>query len=303
MAVRNTNQIVAPSGNDGGIVLKNPSDIKTWNGANSLLPWAVDCTPTSGRDLLWLGDTATGFPRSRSGVSLPVAPCGSFCGFHRPVAAGTTTLTVDDFIVFGNTTAGNIILNLPAVAQAANQILFIKKSDNDSTNKITIDADGAELIDGELTLELNMNYSWTILFCSGVSWKTFKPFVNAKDIIFENDPACSIDGTETTILTSASIWFSGRPVIFFLDCTFYDNYTGNENFGAVFKIGFDSGSTDIIAERMVNENGDHVAASGSKILTPSRGNHTVRLRGYRWTGLGLLTMSSDDIVILKAIET
>lgn len=166
MAVRNTNQFVAPSGNDGGLILLPESDLKCF-GSGSNLQWAIDSNGASGRQFLWAGDTNTGFPRSRSGVSLPFVPAGSLGGFNRVPTVGAFTVTVDDFFLMCDTSGGDVTLNLPPVAGATNMILFIK---NLGVNKVIIDPNASELIDGDSQKVLDRQYDWAIIYSNGFQW-------------------------------------------------------------------------------------------------------------------------------------
>ena len=65
--------------------------------------------------------------------------------------------------------AGNITINLPPANINNNAIIAVKKIDG-SGNTITVDADGAETIDGALTATLTTQWEMVTLVCDGVSW-------------------------------------------------------------------------------------------------------------------------------------
>lgn len=79
------------------------------------------------------------------------------------------TLTADNYLVIVDASSGNIIITLPASASHANRIYTIKKIDS-SSNKVTIDANGTEKIDGEQTVVLNLQYSYVTIVCDGDEW-------------------------------------------------------------------------------------------------------------------------------------
>jgi hypothetical protein len=74
--------------------------------------------------------------------------------FAGVVAVSTTPYVVgdDEFILLVDATAGDITIQLPSAADIG-RTLEIKKVDS-SANKVIIDPDGAELIEGDATLEL-----------------------------------------------------------------------------------------------------------------------------------------------------
>lgn len=82
------------------------------------------------------------------------------------VAAKTTTYTATtaDAVLTAN---GTFTINLYAAAGNAGRILEIK---NIGTGVITIDANGAELIDGALTQTLDGQYFSFTLLCDGTGW-------------------------------------------------------------------------------------------------------------------------------------
>jgi len=72
-------------------------------------------------------------------------------------------------IVFVDATSGAITINLPAASTMDEQRLNIKKIDS-SVNAVTIDADGAETIDGELTRLLTDQYANITIISDGSEW-------------------------------------------------------------------------------------------------------------------------------------
>jgi len=72
-------------------------------------------------------------------------------------------------VVLADTTAGNIIINLPAAT--SNAVIRIKKLV--AANTITIDGNGTETIDGNLTHSLTVQSGTVTLFCDGSNWFIF----------------------------------------------------------------------------------------------------------------------------------
>jgi hypothetical protein len=87
--------------------------------------------------------------------------------------SGTTTLGINDGS-FIDVTAGGFVITLPAVAAAAiGKIFHIKDSDgNAGSSSITIDGNGAELINGSTTFSLTVSYQSVSLVNIGDKWVT-----------------------------------------------------------------------------------------------------------------------------------
>jgi len=78
-----------------------------------------------------------------------------------------TTLTADHFLVVVNA-PGSTKMTLPAATSHTNRIYTIKNIH--STGTVTIDANGSEKIDGEETIDLNLQYAYLIIVCDGSEW-------------------------------------------------------------------------------------------------------------------------------------
>ena len=88
--------------------------------------------------------------------------------------AGNYTILVSDYIiaVTGITAAGDTY-TLPAAATAGAGKVFVIKDEGgnaDATDKITIDGDGAETIDGAASHDIVNAYGSVTLYCNGSAW-------------------------------------------------------------------------------------------------------------------------------------
>lgn len=82
----------------------------------------------------------------------------------------TTTHTADEKeVILCNATSGAFIINLPTATTNTNKQYIIKKTDT-SSNKVTVDANGTETIDGQLTQDLRKYDSITII-SDGIGWQ------------------------------------------------------------------------------------------------------------------------------------
>ena len=81
-----------------------------------------------------------------------------------PHAAGDEhVILVDD-----DTVGGAVTVNLPAASGVNGRVYHIKKLG--STGNVTIDANGAETIDGALTQVISVQYTSLMLVCDGTGW-------------------------------------------------------------------------------------------------------------------------------------
>lgn len=112
----------------------------------------------------WLPDFARSIERGIGGVR----GAGAFGGSVRTVTA-SATVAGDDFLILADCTAGAVTLTLPAAATSNGRYLVAKKIDA-SANAMTLDASGAELIDGAATKVATMQYVALTLFCDGAGW-------------------------------------------------------------------------------------------------------------------------------------
>lgn len=77
-------------------------------------------------------------------------------------AATPYSLTDANDVLLVNTTGGNVVVNLQAVATAEQKPYYIKKTDA-SVNTVTLTANGAETIDGAATQVLSNQYAVLII--------------------------------------------------------------------------------------------------------------------------------------------
>jgi hypothetical protein len=78
-----------------------------------------------------------------------------------------------------DTSAGAITINLPSAAVLPGQKIYIfDYNGNSAVNPITLDGDGAETINGQLTQVINTNYGWCIIYSDGSNWRMLRPDLN-----------------------------------------------------------------------------------------------------------------------------
>jgi hypothetical protein len=81
--------------------------------------------------------------------------------------AGTHTITNGYELIIGNTTDGNVIVNLPNATQSKGKKYYFKKIANPHT--LTISGNGYN-IDGSSTVALHSNYQTVTIISNGVQW-------------------------------------------------------------------------------------------------------------------------------------
>lgn len=86
--------------------------------------------------------------------------------------ANVITVSVSDYYVGVDCSGAAKTVNLPAAATAGAGKTFVIKDETGSaaTNNITIDADGAETIDGAATYVMAVNYESVTVVCNGTNW-------------------------------------------------------------------------------------------------------------------------------------
>jgi len=140
--------------------------------------WATTAGGGGGAsDFTGLGDTPSGYTGSarRMAVVNSSEDALEFVGLGMPVQAKTGNYTVassdhgQQIAVTDTTSARTITLLAAATAGDGFTIaVYIE----DATNKVTIDADGTELIDGSETLDLVTGGDGVLLVCDGSKWRT-----------------------------------------------------------------------------------------------------------------------------------
>lgn len=88
------------------------------------------------------------------------------------------TMTDVDVMIVGDATSGNITITLLTAAGREGRDITVKKSDA-SVNLVTIDAEGAETLDGSLTVGLSSKNAVRIYKSDGVNWQLVSALGNA----------------------------------------------------------------------------------------------------------------------------
>lgn len=142
----------------------------------------------------------------------------------RTITTTPVTLDRDDRTVLVDASGGTRLLNLPTAASARYHKYTIKKTDS-SGNAVTVDASGAETIDGALTQVLMTQFASIEIQSDGTKWDIissvdnavaeFPPgYVNGARLVFSSVTTinCGVAGLTTTLRDSTNtldISFSG----------------------------------------------------------------------------------------------
>jgi len=135
---------------------------------------------SSAGDLERIRDVAYSFPASQGAAGTVLTNDGSGVLSWAASTAGATSapistktssyvMTTADGTILADATSGAITITLPAAASAAETIFTIKKKDVTS-NIVTVDANGAELIDGSTTYDLSTQYEAIKIQSDGSAW-------------------------------------------------------------------------------------------------------------------------------------
>ena len=88
------------------------------------------------------------------------------------IASKTASYTIEDGdrVVLADATAGVMTITLPLAALHEGRTFTVKKIDA-SANAVTIDGNGAETIDGALTVALSVQHQARTLLSDGAGWR------------------------------------------------------------------------------------------------------------------------------------
>jgi hypothetical protein len=134
----------------------------------------------SAGDLERIRDVAYSFPASQGAAGTVLTNDGYGALSWAASTAGATSapistktssyvMTTADGTILADATSGAITITLPAAASAAETIFTIKKKDI-TFNIVTVDANGAELIDGSTTYDLRTQYEAIKVQSDGSAW-------------------------------------------------------------------------------------------------------------------------------------
>jgi hypothetical protein len=145
----------------------------TGGGTTEYLRRAVRFLAGSGITLALVDDAANEeaeltITSTGGGGSAPTTQVMSYRLFTAGVGAASTTALTTDYTIAVDPTTTAATVNLPAASTVTGQ-LFVVKHVNASTNTVTLDANGAETIDGNLTLILTAYNSATVQ-STGSAW-------------------------------------------------------------------------------------------------------------------------------------
>jgi hypothetical protein len=105
------------------------------------------------------------------GTTDPVATLDVNGGFAANLVSKTEnyTATNSDHVILCDASGGAFTITLPAAGGVTGIIYHIKKIDS-SANAVTIDGNSAETIDGDLTIDLALQYESVMIVCDGSNW-------------------------------------------------------------------------------------------------------------------------------------
>jgi hypothetical protein len=92
-------------------------------------------------------------------------------GLKLEYKAKTSSYTAleSDYLIAANATSAAVTITLPAAASSDGQVLVIKKTDS-SINRVEVDGNASETIDGLATLYLTLQYESITVLCDATGW-------------------------------------------------------------------------------------------------------------------------------------
>jgi hypothetical protein len=96
-------------------------------------------------------------------------PAWSDTTFATATKTSGYTVSTTDTVIFANATSGNVTITLPAASSTAGYRFYVKRIDN-ATNTCTIACSGADTLDGQSTVALNVQYMSMTVVTDGSAW-------------------------------------------------------------------------------------------------------------------------------------
>lgn len=115
-----------------------------------------------------LEDISTVTAYTLSLTAMPALPATALATPSGTVT-GTYAVQSADYLILANAAGGNVTVTLPTAAASKGRTLLIKKIDA-STNTVTIDPAGTELIDGNATYSTAIQNLTIMIVCDGTAW-------------------------------------------------------------------------------------------------------------------------------------
>lgn len=260
----------------------------------------MDATGTGGLLSLWLGDQLAGGVRSRGGISMPVFPAGGWGAYARNVA-GVVAVTLDDHMIAADSSGDNVTINLPTAASCKNQIFYITK--NVDSNLVTIQAAGAELIDGYTSYILYHINDRAMIYSDGTNWLNLWHRPTCNDLSTSFSPAYTNTGAGGVItITTINRNYSGYPCLIFWNGT-ARNVNGADEFMQVnMQYRIDGGTNNLFTQWNTTRQGTRIPFFGVKQIRPLLGAHTIDIRANVQVGAGTFTIDTDDYFNLSCID-
>lgn len=161
----------AGAGGAGGSISDTAGDagVSAAGGANGG-DWGADAGNGSGTGQA--GAVAIGTVKARQvDLGRPGSDTVRSGSIRVPVTATAISLLLskDHEIIAATAGAGGITITLPTAVGIAGRRYTIKKVDS-GAGVVTIDADGAQTIDGALTLGLTAQWDWVTIVSDGAGW-------------------------------------------------------------------------------------------------------------------------------------
>lgn len=125
----------------------------------------------------------------------------------RTVTAASVTATVDDDVILCDTTSNAITVNLYPVANSVKSLTI--KNIGSAANNVTVDGDGAELIDGESTAIIGDGAA-QVLYSDGTQWRGQGVSSGTSGLLLQTDVFTTSDTwTKPDGCSAVEVWVIG----------------------------------------------------------------------------------------------
>jgi hypothetical protein len=130
---------------------------------------ATPSNPAAGKNKLYFKADEKLYSLTSGGTETQVGASPSALAVTSKTANYTATGTDDVILV--DSSGGDFTITLPAAASNSGKVFYIKKTNTGCADKVTIDGNASETIDGATTTTVNTEGETLVIVCDGSNWK------------------------------------------------------------------------------------------------------------------------------------
>lgn len=213
---------------------------------------------------------------------------------NRIVASATTTFPADseDDVILCDATSAGFSVTLPAAATHTGKTYVIVKTDA-TNNRVTIDPNASETIDGLTTGYLDRRYQSIEIVCDGSEWHTRSGSVRVDSMV--RMTGTTGHGSTNTVIRrfTTTTTNQGADITLAQSSTLGDTFTVNSD--GIYYISYTDGRNGgVNAQWGISLNSSQLTTGINSITAADRLNYTsqTNLTPVPWSGF----LSKDDVI-------